>query len=107
MSGLETWLVIIGLTAVTIGTRSFFLVLGDHVEIPERVQHALRYAPACALAALVAPEVLLPGGALPTNWHDPRLLAALAGIVTMLATRSMIATMVAGMAVFTALRFVA
>ncbi|MCU0951275.1 MAG: AzlD domain-containing protein, partial [Burkholderiaceae bacterium] len=44
MSQLDTWLVIVGLTAVTVLTRSFFLVLGDRIPLPERVQHALRYA---------------------------------------------------------------
>ncbi|MEF9996937.1 MAG: AzlD domain-containing protein, partial [Burkholderiaceae bacterium] len=40
------WLAILGLTVVTLVTRSSFLVLGDRFPLPERVQHALRYAPA-------------------------------------------------------------
>ena len=55
MKDLYIWSVIIGLTGVTVLTRSFFLVLGDRIPLPERVQHAMRYAPACALAALIAP----------------------------------------------------
>lgn len=106
MSALEIWLVIVGLTLVTIGTRSFFLVLGERIALPERVQHALRYAPACALAALVAPEVLLQQGTLGA-WTDPKLAAALAAIVTMSLSRSMIATMLLGMGVFTLLRMLA
>jgi branched-subunit amino acid transport protein len=105
MKDLYIWAVIIGLTGVTVLTRSFFLVLGDRIPLPERVQHAMRYAPACALAALVAPEVLLTQGSLATSISDPKLIAALAGVITMLTVRSMMLTIVVGMAVYTALRF--
>jgi branched-subunit amino acid transport protein len=104
MNALETWLVIVGLTAVTIATRSFFLVLGDRIPLPERVQHALRFAPACALAALIAPEVLTVQGQLALSIDNIKLLAGAVAIVTMLTTRSMIATMVIGMGAYTALR---
>ena len=59
MRDLYVWSVILGLTGVTVLTRSFFLVLGDRIPLPERLQHAMRYAPACALAApLLAPLVM-------------------------------------------------
>ena len=102
MSTLEIWLVIIGLTFVTFTTRNFFIALGDTVRIPERVQHALRYAPVCALAGLVGPEVLAPGGVI--AFATPKFVAAVAAIAVVLWTRNMILTMVAGMAVFTVLR---
>lgn len=104
MSAWEIWIVIVGLTAVTIATRSFFLVLGDHVPLPPRVQHALRYAPACALAALVAPEVLFGETGQLVAPTDPKLVAALVAVAAMLATRSMLATMLIGMAAYTGLR---
>jgi branched-subunit amino acid transport protein len=104
MSGLEIWLTIIGLTAVTVVTRSFFLMLGDHVPLPQRVQHALRYAPACALVALIAPEVLLAKGGGLVAWSDPKLVAAAVAVGAMLVTRNMLATMAIGMLLFTALR---
>jgi branched-subunit amino acid transport protein len=49
--------------------------------------------------------VLLTEGALATSLVDPKLLAALAGVITMLVARSMMLTIVVGMAVFTLLRF--
>jgi branched-subunit amino acid transport protein len=107
MSAVEMWLVIVGLTGVTVATRSFFLVLGDRIPLPERVQHALRYAPACALVALIAPEVLTVQGQLTVSLDNFKLLAGAAAVATMLVTRSMIATMVIGMGAFTALRMLA
>lgn len=106
MSALEVWLTIAGLTAVTFVTRNFFLAFGDALRLPPRVQHALRYAPACALAALVVPEVLLQQGTPALDLGNDRLLAALAAGAVMLATRSMLATMAAGVAAYLALQLV-
>lgn len=51
MSTLDIWLTIFGMTIVTIVTRALFLMVGDRLTLPMRVQHALRFAPAAALAA--------------------------------------------------------
>lgn len=58
MSALEIWLVIASMTVVTIVTRSLFLIVGDKVALPTRLQHALRFAPAAALIAIVLPDLL-------------------------------------------------
>jgi branched-subunit amino acid transport protein len=107
VNAVETWLVIVGLTGVTVLTRSFFLALGDRIPLPERIQHALRYAPACALVALIAPEVLTVKGELALSLANFKLLAGTLAIVAMLVTRSMIVTMLIGMGAFTALRLFA
>jgi branched-subunit amino acid transport protein len=104
MSAGEIWLTIAGLTVITVLTRSFFLMLGDAVRLPRRVQHALRYAPACALVALVAPEALMQQGALAVSLANPKLIGALAAIVAILATRNTLLTMAIGMAAFLAAR---
>jgi branched-subunit amino acid transport protein len=100
VSALATWSTIIGLTLVTVVTRNFFLVLGDAVKLPERVQHALRYAPACALTALIAPEVLTQHGAWAITLGNPKLIGAAVAVVVMLASRNTLATMAIGMAAF-------
>jgi len=105
LSNLEIWLVIIGLTLVTILMRSSFLMLGDHIPLPERLQHGLRYAPVCALIALVTPELFLAQGAFDLSITNPKLAAGLAAAAITLTTRSMIAAMAIGMLTFTALRF--
>ena len=100
MSTLNIWISLLGLALVTALTRNFFLVLGDHLRLPERVAHALRYAPACALAGLIVPEVLQVQGAFVEPLTNPRLWGALAALVTMLITRSMVGTMGVGMAAY-------
>lgn len=107
MSDLSVWIVIVGLTLVTVATRSGFLVLGERFALPERVQHGLRYAPACALVALIAPELAFSNGTLALSLANPKLMAGLAAGGVMLATRSMIAAMAVGLLAFTGLRYFA
>lgn len=104
MSPLEIWLTIVGMAAVTVITRSAFQMLGDRLSLPARVEHALRYAPACALAALVAPELLLHDGQVFLSPENHRLVAGAVAAAAMLATRNIFFTMASGMLMFTALR---
>jgi len=107
VSDLTIWIIIVGLTGITVATRSAFLVLGERFKLPERVQHGLRYAPACALVALIAPELALANGSLALSLANPKLVAGLATGAIMLGTRSMVAAMAVGMLAFTALRLLA
>jgi branched-subunit amino acid transport protein len=106
MSAAEVWLTIFLLAVATILTRSSFYMLAS-MRLPARIQHALRYAPAAAMAAIVIPDLLLDGGAggaLAANWANPRLLAGLGASLFFLATRHLLATIVFGMALFTVVR---
>ena len=104
MSAAEIWVTIVLMTAVTVATRTVMLVFGDRIPLPERVQHALRFAPACALTALIAPELLTEQGAWAISLANAKLIAGAIAIAVMLATRSMLATMGLGMAAYLALR---
>ncbi|HRK57728.1 MAG TPA: AzlD domain-containing protein [Burkholderiaceae bacterium] len=110
MTTTSLWLTLIGLAFVTAITRNFFLVLGDKLRLSPRLSQALRYAPACALAGLIAPEVLLDQGRmmdLPDMLTHPPLWGILAALATMVLTRNMALTLALGMAAFTALRWFA
>jgi branched-subunit amino acid transport protein len=104
MSDIDVWLTIFLLLASTVLTRCSFFLLGHHVKLPPKVQHALRYAPAAALAAIVAPDLLLANGQLAVTWMNPKLMAGLGAAVFFLATRHLLGTIIAGMALFTLLR---
>lgn len=93
-----------GLTVATILTRASFFMLPARVALPAQVERALRYAPACALTAIVAQGVL-------TRQQEPflsvdnnQLWAAMAAAVVFVKTRNMIAMISIGMVVFTVLR---
>lgn len=105
MSDWEIWATIGVLAVATAATRSSFWLVGHHITIPRRVQEMLRYAPACALAAIIAPDLLLSGsGQLQATLSNPRLVAGVGAIVFYLVRRNMLQTIVFGMLMFTALR---
>lgn len=81
MNAADTWLAILWLTLATILTRCSFFLLGRHaVRLPPKLQYALRYAPAAALAAIVAPDLLLANGELAMSWSNPKLMAGLGAV---------------------------
>ena len=94
----------VGLTLVTIATRSSFFMLPARIELPAGVERALRYAPACALTAIIAQGVLARDQQPYVNVHNYEMWAIIAAAVVFAKTRNMVAMMVVGMAVFTALR---
>ncbi|VVE32633.1 AzlD domain-containing protein [Pandoraea terrigena] len=101
MSAFETWFAFVAMTVITIITRTFFLLAGDRVTLPQRLQRALRYAPAAALAVIVVPEVLLLDHQFSLHLHNPRLAAAVAATGWFVWRRNMIEMIVVGMAVYT------
>ena len=104
MSAAEIWITIGLMTLATILTRCSFFVFGHALRLPPRVQHALRYAPAAALAAIIAPDLVFNAGQLHLGWTNPKLVAGLGAAAFFIATRRMLATLVVGMTLFTALR---
>lgn len=105
MSDLEIWITIVALVLATAITRSSFWLVGHHITIPPRVQQMLRYAPGCALAAIIAPELLMTADAHPVfNPLNVKLAAAVGAGLYYLMRKSMLETIIFGMAVFTGLR---
>jgi branched-subunit amino acid transport protein len=105
MTGLRLDWLILGLTAVTIVTRSLFMIVGDRFLLPRRLQQGLRYAPVCALVALIVPQVLARGADLDLSLFNPRLGATLVAVAVMAWRRDMLSAMGAGMVVLLALRW--
>jgi len=106
MNAVDTWITIGLLTVVTLLTRSSFFLLGNAVKLPPKVQHALRYAPAAAMAAIVVPDLVMSGDTLNLTWANPKLVAAIGATVFFLVTRRLLETIMVGMALFTAIRLV-
>lgn len=104
MSDLDVWLTIAVLVVATGVTRSSFWLIGHHITIPPRVQQMLRFAPACALAGIIAPEILMDAGQIDASLTNPKLLAAVASVGYVLVRRSMVETIIFGMVVLSLLR---
>jgi branched-subunit amino acid transport protein len=71
--------VVLGLALATLVTRTSFLVAGSRLRLGHRAEAALRYAPVCALSAIIVPDILLHGGSsLDADLFNPRMAGALA-----------------------------
>ena len=104
---MSTWvavLAIIGLAAITVATRGFFLYPEQELPLPNWLKQGLRYAPLAALAAVVAPEIVVQQGHLLSTYRDARLFAALAATGYFFWRRGILGTIVTGTLVMVALR---
>ncbi|HWW69237.1 MAG TPA: AzlD domain-containing protein [Duganella sp.] len=105
MADWEIWVVIGVLALATAATRSSFWLIGHHITIPKRVQEMLRYAPACALAAIIAPDLILnPEGHAVLDLTNLKLISGVVATLYYLLRRNMLETIIFGMAFFTTLR---
>ena len=105
MNGWEAFVTIVGLAAITVLTRTFFLLSDRELVLPDWVQRGLRYAPLAAIAAVLVPEIVMTQGHLIDTWRDPRVFGALAGLAFYAWRRSLFGTIVCGTGVMLALRF--
>ncbi|HEX5049061.1 MAG TPA: AzlD domain-containing protein [Gammaproteobacteria bacterium] len=98
MSSTEALVCILGMAVITVITRGFFLLSDREWPLPMWLTRGLRYAPLAALAAIIAPEVLLSDGKLVATWLDPRLLAVAAATAYFWWQRGILGTIVVGTA---------
>lgn len=109
MSQTDLWTLatIVGLACVTVITRSFFFISSRPWSLPHWAQRGLQYAPIAALAAVIAPEIVMTQGHLVSTWQDARLYAAAAGVAWFFwrngAGQAVLGTIVIGMAVYLSL----
>jgi len=105
MSPLEIFFTSLGMALITLLCRAFFLLPDQDLPMPKWLREGLRYAPIAALAAVVAPELVMTQGHLVDTWRDARIFGALAGLAFYAWKRSLFGTIVCGTGVMLALRF--
>jgi branched-subunit amino acid transport protein len=98
MSTTTLWFTILGAAAVTFALRVSFIALLGRIEVPPFLERALRYVPAAVLAAIVIPLLFYQDGALNVSLGNERLLAGLAAALICWRTRSVLLTLLGGMA---------
>ena len=105
MDPFETLLTIVGMAAVTLLCRSFFLLPQQELPMPRWLREGLRYAPVAALAAVVAPEIVMTQGHVIHTLRDARIFGAVAGLAVYLWRQDLLATILCGTGVMLVLRF--
>ena len=105
MSTTQTVVALLGLAVITVVTRSFFFISEREWPIPDWLREGLRHAPLAALAAIIAPAVLMNAdGQWLQTWQDARLPAVAVAVVWFLWRRDLLGTILSGTAVMMALR---
>ncbi|MEG0675216.1 MAG: AzlD domain-containing protein [Comamonas sp.] len=96
------WIVIacIGLALITLITRAFFLIPKNEIPLPYWLKRGLKYAPLAALAAVIAPEIVMSNGELIRTLADARLPALAAAVLYFFYKRSILGTIALGMAIY-------
>ncbi|MBL8376781.1 MAG: AzlD domain-containing protein [Burkholderiales bacterium] len=105
--GWTLWLIFGGMALLTFANRAGLLLLAGRFRLPKVVEDALRFAPAAALAAIVAPDLLLHGGRVDLSLDNARLYAGLAGFAVALVLRSTMLAIGVGMLALFALARIA
>jgi branched-subunit amino acid transport protein len=98
----DTWIVIVCAGIGTYAMRASFLLAARRLaDVPPGVQRVLRQIPPAALASIVVPAFVRPGGEL--GFHPELAAGVLAGLIGW-RTKSTALTLVVGMAALFALR---
>jgi len=99
------WLVLLISGLITVAIRYSFIYLLGRVEIPDLARRALRFVPPAVLTAIWVPEMLVLEGRVNFSLSNYRLLAGLLAVIVAWRTRSVIWTIIIGMAALWLLRW--
>lgn len=94
------WIAILLITLSALLTRAGLLVWGTGLKFRPLIQSALRYAPACALAAILVPDLVFVDQQFWLALDNPRLIAGVASCLIFAFFRSMIGSLIGGMTVY-------
>ena len=76
------------------------------MELSETLQNALKYAPAAALVAIIAPEMFFSQASSDMEISSPYFWGGICSIIAFWISKSMLLTIILGMLAFTAVRLV-
>jgi len=103
---LTIWLLIFAVGAITYTARLSFIAFFARRDMPPLLAEALKHVPVAMLTAIVVPAVaFLPAGVLRLDWGNPKLIAAFVAGAVAWWSRSAVTTIVVGMSVLWALRY--
>jgi branched-subunit amino acid transport protein len=90
-----------GMAAVTLAIRYPVLALVGKIDLPPLMLRALRFVPTAVLTAIIVPNVLIPDGVhFSFRWDNANLIAAIVAALVSWRTKSLLLTIIAGMASF-------
>lgn len=102
---MSLWLVMVAGGALTFLTRLSFIAAEGRFAVPRWFRAMLPFVPVAVLTALIAPELLRPGGAWNVSLANPRLVAGVVAVIVAAMSRNILLTISIGFAVFLGLHW--
>jgi branched-subunit amino acid transport protein len=101
----QIWAVIGGMAVTNFVLRLTPIAVLSRLRIPRPIERWLSYVPVSVMAAIVATEVVRPGGVWLAPWSNAYLMAALPTAFVYHRSRSLFGATVVGILAFLALRY--
>jgi branched-subunit amino acid transport protein len=95
---MSIWLIMLLGGLLTFAMRYSFIYLLGRLPVPDFVRRALRFVPPAVLSALITPALLMPAGRFGLGPDNQRWLAGLVAILVAWRTKSMLISILAGIA---------
>jgi branched-subunit amino acid transport protein len=102
---MNIWLTMIIAGVITYGIRLSFIVIFGQREISEPIRRGLRFVPPAVFTAIILPELLFPNGTTEISLLNTRLIAGILAAVVAWRTKSVVLTILVGMAVLLSLEW--
>jgi len=100
MSGINEFVLIVGMMLVTFGVRYPVLALVGKIELPRPLFRALKYVPGAVLTAIIVPAVVIQDGEYALTPENAYIIGAIVAVIVAWRTKSLLWTILIGMAVF-------
>lgn len=97
---MNIWAVIFACGVLTFLMRLSFIAAEGRLAVPAWFRSMLPFVPVATLVAIIAPELLRPGGAWQLTIGNPRLVAGAVAIAVAAIWRNVFLTLTAGFSVF-------
>jgi branched-subunit amino acid transport protein len=94
---MSLWLVILFAGLLTFATRLSFILLLEHIKIPDWFRRGLRFVPLAVLSAIILPELTIRNTTLDLSLHNPQLYAGALAALVAWKTKNVLLTILAGM----------
>jgi branched-subunit amino acid transport protein len=95
---MNLWLVILLAGLLTYGTRLSFILLLERIKVPDWFRRGLRFVPAAVLSAIILPELATYNTSLDLSLRNPQLYAGALAVLVAWRTKSVLLTILTGMA---------
>ena len=102
---MNIWLTMIIAGMITYGIRLSFIILFGQRDISEPIRRGLRFVPPAVLTAIIFPELLFPNGTMELSLVNTRLMAGILAALVAWRTKSVVLTILVGMAVLLSLQW--